>query len=142
MSNFVNVIYGLPNSRYSHKLAELVALHLINGKSVVYFVLDQNLDTAIKRVQKALQSSHLFNPGTPYPLIIKQLPPKTATTGDLHNFCNEYGYRPDILAIDHATLLKFNNYNKEYILQQLYKFANQHNYEIISYMQLGRMAAV
>lgn len=142
MSNFVNIIYGLSNSGYSHRLAELVASHCINGKSVVYFVLDQNLDTAIKCVQKALQSSHLFNPGTPYPLIIKQLPPKTATTDDLHNFCNEYGYNPDILAIDYATPLKLDSYDKDSVLQQLYKFANRHNYEIISYIPLGRMASV
>lgn len=145
MRNFVNIIYGLPNSGYSHKLAELITSHLINGKSVVYFTLDQNLDTATKRIKKALNSNHLINPErnpcTPYPLIIKSLPPNTHALEDLHAFCNEYGYRPDILAIDHAILLKFDNYDKEYILQQLYKFANQHDYEIITYMQLGSMAS-
>lgn len=146
MSNFVNIIYGIPNSGYSRKLAELVAHHLISGKSVLYFTLDQGLKIATERVQKALDSIHLINPErnpfTPYPIIIKQLPRKAVSLEDLHAFCNEYGYRPDILAIDHATLLKFDNYDKEYILQQLYSFANQRDYEIISYMQLGRMASV
>lgn len=109
-------------------------------------MLNQNLGTTANRIQKALDSNHLINPErnpcTPYPLIIKQLPPKTASLEDLYAFCNEYGYRPDILAIDHTTLLKFNNYDKEYIIQQLYKFANQHDYEIITYMQLGIMASV
>lgn len=142
MSNFVNIIYGLPNSRYPHKLAELVASHIINHRNVAYFVLDQLEVPACKLVLKALESNGCNTNELDFKCHVHRLVPNECTFEELSEFCTTVclGYKPDVVAIDYPTLLKAPYTDQYNTLKNLQMLANTLDVEVLAFMPNSRIS--
>lgn len=141
MSNIVNIIYGLPNSRYPHKLAELVACHIIARRNVAYFVLEQQEVTACRLVLKALESKGCNTNELDFKCHVHRLVPNECTFEELSEFCTIVclGYKPDVVAIDYPTLLKAPYKDHIATLKNLQMLANTLDVEVLAFMPNSRI---
>lgn len=142
MSQAITVLYGLSGASCRYQLAEHVADAILRAKSVVYIVIDQEVERATYLVYSRLKDSAAWSSRMEdqVELTVKGMPIGACTLDHLHELIRSQTIRPDVLAIDYATLLDLGLRHPDplKVQNELLDFAISAKVEIITYIPANR----